>query len=53
MQLDPAYFFSAPELTWKIALKQTKLKLDLVTGTDMLLIIEKSIRDGICHAIQA
>ena len=30
---------------------KTKVKLDLLTDIDMLLTIEKSIRDRICHAI--
>ena len=41
--LDPACF-----LTISAALKNTKLKLDLLTDINML---EKSIREGICHAI--
>ena len=28
-----------------------KVKLDLLTDTDMLLMVEKEIRGGICHAI--
>ena len=33
------------------ALKKTKLKLDLSTDIDMLLMVEKGIRGGICHSI--
>ena len=33
------------------ALKKTKVKLDLLTEIDMLLMVEKSIRGEICHAI--
>ena len=32
-------------------MKQNKLKLDLLTDIDMLLMVEKVIRVGICHAI--
>ena len=32
-------------------LKKTKVKLDLLTDIDMLLMVEKSIRGEICHAI--
>ena len=28
-ELDPAKFLSAPELAWQVALKKTKVKLDL------------------------
>ena len=48
--LDPARFLSAPELAEQPALKNTKVKLDLLTDINMLLIIEKSITGEICHA---
>ena len=50
-ELDPAKFLSAPELAWKATLKKTKVKLELLTDIDMLLIVEKSIRGGICRSI--
>ena len=31
--------------------KKTKAKLDLLTDIDMLLMVEKVIRGGICHSI--
>ena len=31
-------------------LKKTKVKLDLQTDTNMLLMVEKDISGGICHA---
>ena len=31
--------------------KNTKVKLELLTDIDMLLMVEKGIRGGICHAI--
>ena len=31
--------------------KKAKEKLDLLTNIDTLLVVEKGIRDGICHAI--
>ena len=50
-KLDPAKFLSAPGLAWQAALKKTKVKLDLLTDIDMLLMVEKGIRGGICHSI--
>ena len=49
--LDPAKFLSAPGLAWEAALKKTEVKLELLTDIDMILIVEKCIRGGICHAI--
>ena len=50
-ELDPAHFLSAPGLDWQAALKQTKVKLDLLTDINMLLMVEKGIRGGIYHSI--
>ena len=50
-ELDPPKFLSAPRLTWQAALKKTKVKLDLLTDTDTLLMVKKGIRGGICHSI--
>ena len=50
-QVDPAYFLSPPELAWQSCLKKTGIKLEILTDVDMLLLVEKGIRGGICHAI--
>ena len=50
-ELDPAKRLSAPELAWKTVLKNTKVKLDYLTDSDMLLMLEKCIMRGICHFI--
>ena len=50
-QLDPAYFLSAPGLACQACLKKTGVELDLLSDIDMLLMDERGIRGGICHAI--
>ena len=50
-KLDSAKFLSALRLAWQAALKKTKVKLELVTDTDMLLMVEKGIRGRICYSI--
>ena len=49
--LDPARFLSVPGLAWQAFLNKTKVELELLTDVDMLLMVEKGIRGGICHAI--
>ena len=46
-ELDPAKFLSALGLAWQAALKKTKIKSDLLTDIDMLLIVKRGIRGGI------
>ena len=50
-ELDSAHFLSAPGFAWKACLKKTEVELELITNVDMLLMIEKGNRGGICHAI--
>ena len=50
-ELDPAHFISAPGLAWQACLKKTKVKLELLTVVDALLMVEKGIRGGIYHAM--
>ena len=50
-ELDPVKFISAPGLAWQAALKKAKVNLELLIDINMLLIIEKGIREGICAAI--
>ena len=49
--LDPAKFLLAPALAWQAVLKKTKVKLNFLTDIDVLLMVEKGIREGICHSI--
>ena len=50
-ELDPSQFLSAPGLAWQACLKKTKVELELITDVDILLMMEKGTRGGICHAI--
>ena len=50
-ELDPAHFLTAPGLAWQACLKKTEAKLELLTDVDMLRMVEKGIRGGICNAI--
>ena len=38
-ELDPAHFLAAPGLAWQAAFKKTKVKLDLLTDIDTLLMV--------------
>ena len=49
-ELHPVKFLLVSGLGYQAALKKAKVKLDLL-DTNMLLIIEKGIREGICHSI--
>ena len=43
-EFDPGRSLTRRELAWKAVLKTTKLKLDLLTDTDMLLMLYNGIR---------
>ena len=45
--LDPVWYFSAPGLAWDATLNITNVQLELLSDTDMLLMIESGIRRGI------
>ena len=44
---EPAHFLSAPGLGWQACLKKTGIVLELLTDGNMLLMVEKGIRDVI------
>ena len=52
-QLDPARFLAAPGLAWQGALKQAKVKLDLLTNIDTLLMVKKRYqrRNMTCYSL--
>ena len=50
-EVDPVHFLSAPDLALQATLKKTKVKLDLLTNIDMLLMVVEGIRGGVCHSI--
>ena len=45
-QLDPTWYYTSPGLAWDAALKKTEVKLQLLTGPDMLLMFE-IVRGGV------
>ena len=50
-KLDPEKVHVAAALARKKAFKKKKVKLDILTVVDMLLMVEKGIRAGICRFI--
>ena len=46
-KLDCLHFYTLPSLSWAMALKFTKVKLDLFTEPSMYLMVETSLRGGI------
>ena len=45
MNLILLIFLSAPGLAWKACLKKKKIRLELLTDIDMLLMFEKGLDD--------
>ena len=46
-QLDPAWYYTAPGLSWDALLKHSKIELELLSDPDHLLMFEKGIRGGV------
>ena len=44
-ELDRTRFLIAPGLAWQAALKKTKVKLDILTDIDMLIMVEKVLEE--------
>ena len=49
--LDPAHFYTLPGFAWKACLKKTKVRLELLSDPDMLLMFEQRIRGGSTQAV--
>ena len=45
--LDPAWYYTAPGLSWDAMLKITRLELDPITDPDMLMFFERQVRGGV------
>ena len=50
--LDPAWYYTAPGLSWDAALKTTGVKLELLSDINMLFMVQKGIRGGTCMAVK-
>ena len=50
-KLDPAHFYTSPGLAWKACLRKTRVRLELLTDPNMLLMFECGIRGGITQAV--
>ena len=50
-KLDPAHFYTSPGLAWKACLRKTRVRLELLTNPDMLLMFKRRIRGGITQAV--
>ena len=51
LELDPVRFLSAPRLAWRACLEKAEITSELLADIDILLMVEKGIRGGTCHAI--
>ena len=45
--LDPAHYYTLPGFTWDAMLKYTRIRFELLTDIDMVMFIERDIRDGL------
>ena len=50
-KLDPAHFYTSPGLAWKACLRKTRVRLEVLTDPDMLLMFERGIRGDIIQAV--
>ena len=50
-KLDPVHFYTSPGLAWKACLRKTRVRSELLTDPDMLLMFEHRIKGGITQAV--
>ena len=48
-ELDPAHFILAPRLAYQASMKETEVKLTLLTKADVLLVVENCIKGEKCR----
>ncbi|CAI6374590.1 unnamed protein product [Macrosiphum euphorbiae] len=48
--IDPAFYYTAPGMSFHCMLKKTKIRLQLLSDYEMLLMFEKGIRGGLVQA---
>ena len=51
LSTTPSKIFFSSRINMTSSIKKTKVKLGLLTDIDMLLMVEKGIREGICHSV--
>ena len=49
-KLDPAWCFTLLGMSWSAMLKTTRVKLDLLTDYNMIMMIEKGIKGGVSQS---
>ena len=51
-KLDPLWYYTTPGFAWDCMLRMTKVKLDLLTDIDHILMFESGIRGGLSQCSQ-
>ncbi|KAE9521648.1 hypothetical protein AGLY_017944 [Aphis glycines] len=51
-KLDPLWYYTTPGFAWDSMLRMTKVKLDLLTNIDQILMFESGIRGGLSQCSQ-
>ena len=46
-KLDPAWYYTTPDLSWDALQKKTEIELDLLSDINMILFVEAGIRGGV------